>query len=304
MPRLGRLLGGRNPRGADRLEVEGCLSLAGKPQDAPLEQHRSPEAATVAKEGVRNVRRSAPQSFCSASRTGVRCRDGPRATRYATTWTYRALPRLLPRPERTRSARPIPRAEDAGRRSVRGSSTDSSTGLFPAAPRSVDKPLVATGRGPYRRSCPKGLTTPTPDQGAIPNQAVIETPSGRKATADHGPATADDDRDCINAASDRRVEMERFLWTSDSRTGVSRTTRRARHLEVWAAAVGVRSGCRGRDGTTEGAETAWRGMKGRRGGAMPRSTTCGRKRSDRDVRLVLGGNGRGVWDDAPRRCIR
>jgi hypothetical protein len=29
----------------------------------------------------------------------------------------------------------------------------------------------------------------------IPDQAAIETPSGRKAATDHGPATADDDRD-------------------------------------------------------------------------------------------------------------
>jgi hypothetical protein len=49
----------------------------------------------------------------------------------------------------------------------------------------------------------------------------IETPSGRKAAADLGPAMADDDRDYLKVANDRRVETERFLRTFDSRTGVS-----------------------------------------------------------------------------------
>ena len=39
----------------------------------------------------------------------------------------------------------------------------------------------------------------------------IETPSGRKAAADSGPAMADDDRDYLKVANDRRVETEQFL---------------------------------------------------------------------------------------------
>src|SRR5450759_5352208 len=44
-------------------------------------------------------------------------------------------------------------------------------------------------------SCPKGLITPTPDMGAIPGLAVIETLSGRKAATDPGSAAVDDGRD-------------------------------------------------------------------------------------------------------------
>ena len=93
----------------------------------------------------------------------------------------------------------------------------------------MDKPLVANGRGPYRRSCPKGLSTPTLDQGAIPGQAEIETPSGRKAIADHGPATADDDRDSPQGR--QRPPRRNGAVPSDIRfpDGCVPTTRRARH---------------------------------------------------------------------------
>ena len=52
---------------------------------------------------VRNCGRLVPQSFCSASRTGVRCRDGPRGIRRATTRRCRALPSPLPLPGSTGS---------------------------------------------------------------------------------------------------------------------------------------------------------------------------------------------------------
>ena len=101
--------------------------------------------------------------------------------------------------------------------------------LASARTRSVDKPLVANGRGPYRRSCPKGLSTPTPDQGAIPGQAETETPSGRKVIADHGPATADDDRDLRQGR--QRLPRRNGAVPSDIRfpDRCVPTTRRARH---------------------------------------------------------------------------
>jgi hypothetical protein len=52
----------------------------------------------------------------------------------------------------------------------------------------------------------------------IPGQAAIETPSDRKVTPDPGPAAADDDRDHINVATDRRAETDRFLRALDSRS--------------------------------------------------------------------------------------
>ena len=80
--------------------------------------------------------------------------------------------------------------------------------------RSVDKSLVETRPGPYRRYRPKGLSTPAPDQGAIPGLAQIENTEwsqGRRGLPiERQPMTT---AIYLKVASVRRVDTVRFLRT-------------------------------------------------------------------------------------------